>query len=663
MSASNIPSQGQTTAPPAGLSKEEKSHLNQLVRDLVQGDANLPSGATHEGDGFDQIPYIVKQVFQASRNEAFSDHLTTFISRKEVEIERMCGLHYQEFVQSVDQLLKVREGTSTIKDRIVGMNDNIQSAGTRLLEKKKELVDSRQKLLNVELTLEAVQSCLFVLDISNRISIQIANKKYFSALRMIEELQTSHLKLVRGYTFSKMIASWLPQLQDAIRDAVLVDLKAWFTIIKEGAPKIGKLALELTMLRQEKANEIMHSKVSSLGSVKSLNHAASMDLIMNEEFDTNGLDTDSAEMDFTSLFQCIHIHEVLGKRVQLKLEFDESRRLQAEVILHSPILSLGNNDLTSLERYIQEIAGFFVIEATVISTTQDFRSRSSVETLWQTCTNKMNAHLFEALTECTNPDLYLQIKLLVTSFISTMEIYGYAVTSLTDLMVSLLDRYAELMKNRCHVLVLKTIEEEDDYSQMVLRDQEELEEVMAVFAIPQSVLDHNVSRRDPNIMFPKTLPFSKGLPQTVMYVKDMIQGYYKFAEGFSQQNHEIDDLLRKTLENLLQGINSAYHDKIGSGGISVVYQMMVNLGFFDEVCNQLEDLLMEKRYSARSVRSSLFAAKLFVETRSEAEHRIHAIVNKKSDSFMELVDYDWKATQPRRQASPYLNGRWTGVSF
>lgn len=45
-------------------------------------------------------------------------------------------------------------------------------------------MDNRQKLLNVELTLEAVQACLFVLDISNRISIQIANKKYFSALRV-----------------------------------------------------------------------------------------------------------------------------------------------------------------------------------------------------------------------------------------------------------------------------------------------------------------------------------------------------------------------------------------------------------------------------------------------------------------------------------------------
>jgi hypothetical protein len=85
-----------TAASPStpALTREENNHLNQLVRDLVQGDANLP-GISSESDGFDQIPYIVKQVFQTGRHEAFSDHLTSFILKKEVEIERMCGLHYQ----------------------------------------------------------------------------------------------------------------------------------------------------------------------------------------------------------------------------------------------------------------------------------------------------------------------------------------------------------------------------------------------------------------------------------------------------------------------------------------------------------------------------------------------------------------------------------------
>jgi hypothetical protein len=229
-------------------------------------------------------------------------------------------------------------------------------------------------------------------------------------------------------------------------------------------------------------------------------------------------------------------------------------------------------------------------------------------------------------------------------------------------MLSLLDRYAELMKSRCHTLIMKTIDEEDDYVSLIVLDQEELEEVMNAFTISNEILTQNI-RRDNSLSFPKTLPFSRGFPQTCVYIKEMIVGFYQFADGFSQQNHEIDDLLKKTLENLLLGINSAYHDKIENAALSVVYQLMMNLSFLEEACGQFEDLIIEKRFQVESYRSylkggksSLLAAKLFVETRSLANHRIHTIINKKNDSFLELLDYDWKTTQPRRHASPYLSG-------
>jgi hypothetical protein len=431
-------------------------------------------------------------------------------------------------------------------------------------------------------------------------------------------------------------------------------LKDWFEVIKNGAHEIGKMAVELSFLRQEKANEILNSQQSIHTSNRVLNVTASMEMAMNEDYNLDNVDADDAQIDFTPLFQCIHIHDVLNKRVQLKLEFDESRRLQAEVILHSSIPSLKNDDMSGLERYIQEIAGFFVIEATVIFTTQDFRSRSSVETLWQTATNKMNAHLYEALTECTNPDLYLKIKLLVTSFIQTMEIYGYEVASLTDLMVSLLDRYAELMKNKCAALIVKTIDEDDDYMPLVVKDHDELDEILSVYKIPEDIMNQNVSKRDSSIIFPKLLPFSKGVPQACKYIRELVYGFYRFADGFTQQNYEIDDLLKKTIENLLLMVNSAFRDRIASAGLSVVHQLTVNVQYFGKGCIDFEDLLMEKRYATRTMRVTLMSAKAFVETKSMAEQRIYAIINAKSDNFLELVDYEWNSTVPRRQASPYL---------
>jgi hypothetical protein len=217
------------------------------------------------------------------------------------------------------------------------------------------------------------------------------------------------------------------------------------------------MALGLANQRQEKAEEIINSRKDLTNSSRNnFDIATSFEMAL----DTKALlelEKDSSQVDFSPLLQCIHIHDILNKRIQLKLEFDENRRLQAEAILHSTIKSMKTNDISGVEQYIYDIAGFFVIEATIIATTQDFRSKISVETLWQAATNKMNAHLYEALKECTNPELYLDIKILVNSFIRTMEIYGYGINILTDLLISLLEKYAELLKNRAMTLIGKVL--------------------------------------------------------------------------------------------------------------------------------------------------------------------------------------------------------------
>ena len=187
------------------LNREELAHLQQLVRELVQGDTKI--GSQSEGDGFDQTPYIVKQVFQGAKEDAFGEQLTQFVYRKEAEIEKVCSLHYQDFVHSIDQLLKVRAGTSSLRDKLMVMNQQVQEVGSKSIEKKKELIENRRRLLNIEYALECVQSCLFVLDICARVSIQISNRKYFSAIRMLQELHDTHLKLIQNYSFSKLICN------------------------------------------------------------------------------------------------------------------------------------------------------------------------------------------------------------------------------------------------------------------------------------------------------------------------------------------------------------------------------------------------------------------------------------------------------------------------
>ncbi|KAH6580142.1 hypothetical protein BASA61_009833 [Batrachochytrium salamandrivorans] len=187
-------------------------------------------------------------------------------------------------------------------------------------------------------------------------------------------------------------------MQNAIREAVVDEMSKWFINVKETTGTVGRLAMNLTAMRQDRASEILTSSKHTSKLARNLNVGTSWS--------------------WPSMKNMI---------------------LQSEIIIGT-VFSLKNGDLSGFERYIQQISGFFVIEATVISATTDFRSRASVEALWEMAVSKMNTHISECLRDCENPELFLEVKMCVVAFIQTMEVYGFAVASVMDLMISLVDR-------------------------------------------------------------------------------------------------------------------------------------------------------------------------------------------------------------------------------
>ena len=120
---------------------------------------------------------------------------------------------------------------------------------------------------------------------------------------------------------------------------------------------------ELAQETMEASNEDLHIDVDQTDSNQDLNRDANLEA--------------EAQVDFTPLHQCIHIHEVLGKRNLLKLIYDENRRLQIEILLKKTFNFQGT-DLKPFKDYMERISGFFIVEAIVMESTTEFRSRYHV---------------------------------------------------------------------------------------------------------------------------------------------------------------------------------------------------------------------------------------------------------------------------------------------
>ena len=88
------------------------------------------------------------------RNSERAGHLIQALNQvsndRQAEIERICNTNHQEFISSVNQLQRVREGTVTLTAEIMSLSQSIEATTEKLAEQKRALVDSIVVRQNIE---------------------------------------------------------------------------------------------------------------------------------------------------------------------------------------------------------------------------------------------------------------------------------------------------------------------------------------------------------------------------------------------------------------------------------------------------------------------------------------------------------------------------------
>ncbi|KAI9315513.1 exocyst complex subunit Sec15-like-domain-containing protein [Dichotomocladium elegans] len=570
------------------------------------------SAALDDAENLDQLGPVIKQITETGRQEAFVDQLDALIRKKDGEIERMCNAHYQEFVQAVDQLLKVRQGTAELRQKISDVNITLQTRGSKLAEKRRELIEARRVQKNVEDAIQALQKSLVVLELMNRTNHQLEAKKYYSALKTLDIVENDHLPEMPQYGFVKRLSQSVPVIQKSIKDSVMVQLREWLArYVRSVSREIGSLAMQRMQERQDR----WRAKTGDNPKLRYLQHHnvnSAIEMVVNE-----GL-------------EC----KYQRKRHEFKASYEEDRRAQANLALSAPI-NLRDGNMTPFDNLLQDIVGFFIIEHIILHSTQDFRSQSEVDALWEMVTSRIILVVSDSLKGCRDPELFLRIKLSLLIFIQTLESFDYSVKPLQETLLMLFQRYSELLISQ-YSEVFEKIVQEDECMPMTVENGEELKEVMQYTRFRP---DREFLKRHG---FPLRLPFSKVFPTCCRDVSAFVHQFYQFAEGFSQTHGEMDDILKKAVDSLLiQKVNAILLNKLESNNLSQIVQIIINIEYFESTCPDFEMLLMETRSFHRSGRIHLKATSTFKETRRKAEKRIFELVNHKLDEFLELSDIDW----------------------
>ncbi|PLB34506.1 Rab GTPase-binding exocyst subunit SEC15 [Aspergillus candidus] len=613
-------------------SRNESSYiLNQIIIS--------PSDA----DYLDQLIPSIKEYSIGNRTSQLLQSLSRFAGDKEAEIETICNTHHQEFVSSVNQLLRIREGTVSLTGEILDLNQSIQSSTEKLAEQKKVLVESRSHRQNIDETLRAIQDCLEVLRLANQVHDLLAKKNHYAALRALEELQNVHLKGVTQYKIAEMIQRSVPTTQKAIAEAVMSDLNTWLYRIREMSQYLGEIALYHTDLRKTRQKERVE-RLPYLGHFK-LNSAIELVSDEHEEYDL--LQNEELQVDFTPLFECLHIHQSLGQMDKFRIEYANTRRRQKELLVPASI-TLIDEDGASLHNLLEEMAGFAIVERSTMKRIPDLRSPIDVDELWDSLCQTAVHLISQSLHEVDNAESILKIKNLIALFMQTMNAWDFQVPVFDNFLLVLFGRYAELLKKRFSD-DFQEIVSTDDYMPMPIQTLEEYDKVLNVsWYTPEKSREEQA--------FPCVLPFSQMYPLCCIDIRNFLNQFYFFANDDFSHSDVIDETLKDALDELLSDkVCDTLVERLSSQYLGQIVQILINLEHFEHACYELEILLAAARsQGSTSGSTALNATEKFRSNKKAAEKRIFEVVNSKIDDLVETAEYDWTASSPPIEPSNYM---------
>ncbi|PHH49528.1 Exocyst complex component sec15 [Ceratocystis fimbriata CBS 114723] len=610
-----------------------------------------------ESDFIDQLIPILKDAATTGRTSSLMQSLSSYANGKEAEIEQIGLTQHGEFLASVNQLQQVRETTVFLTTEIMGLNESIQSSTEKLAAQKQVLVNTRATRQNLGDASSALQESLRILHAVNNAHELIRKKKYYAALKSLDDLQNEHLiptiqnKYATQQRLADVIQKSIPSSQRIISDAVMTDLNTWLFRIRETSQFLGEVAFYHTELRRERQRERV--KEDPYMSKFKLNSAIELVCDDGEEFDV--LDNDELQIDFTPLFECLHIHESLGQSEKFRAEYSATRRQQKDLLLPGSIDLLSDGEM-SLSALLEGIAGFAIIEKATLQRVPQLRSLVDVEELWDSMCQTSMSLTSRALNDVSDAEGLLKIKGYIAIFIQTMEGWGYSVSMLDGFLLTLFQKYSDLLKHRFSE-DFQEIVSTDDYMPMAIQSAEEYEKVV-------NVSWFNQEKPVSELTFPCVLPFSQMYPLCCIDIQNFLNQFYFFSDDHFQHPSLIDETLRKALDELLvEKVCRSLVDKLASQYLSQIVQILINLEHFEIACQELEQLLIRARSSTSAGGPvSLRATTEFRNNKKTAEKRIFEVVNSKIDDLVDTAEYNWMSSTPPTETSNYMQTLTTYLS-
>ncbi|XP_018328185.1 exocyst complex component 6 isoform X2 [Agrilus planipennis] len=616
------------------LNKNEKSeNLQQSSR--MQHDLYI-----QEIEGIDDYwGPTFRVVYDNEEYVEFKEKLEERIKHHDRDIERLCNIYYQGFIDSIRELLEVRSQAKKLNNEVVAVDKQLKTAAENITKSGSELLNARKVENNIATVISQLNLCLPVLATYSKLKKQISEKRYYPALKTLEELEHTHLPHVANYRFSAQLKENIPKIRENIEKASMSDLKDFLENIRRYSPRIGEVAMRHT-------DEQLANDPTLFGRKKKRPAPQPPGSGLSSEEDLSAQEM----IDFSPIYRCLHISAVLGSRSTFETYYRAERTKQARLVLQPP--TNMHESLESYRFYIHAVLGFFILEDHVLNTGNGLITRAFLDEMWTMALSKIVSALQTHSAYCTDATLILNIKDLIMLFSTTLRNYGYTVKPLWELVRELRDHYTEVLMQRW-VQVFREILSKESFQPIKVENQEQYDTVLLSFPWDADLPD--------DITFPYNFPFSSMVPKVYQQVKEFIYACLKFSEDLNLSQVEVDEMIRKSMNLLLtRSFSGCLSSTFRSPHVNLqeIIQIIIDTGYLEEATVYLDQFISNiTGEETQGVTTGIVQGQpaMFRVAREDAVKQICEKLRQKLNEFLELESYDWLLVEPQGHASSFIS--------
>lgn len=651
----------------------ETLDLNNL---LIQ-ESDLFSSSLDSEAYLDSLAPIITEALKANALADFISKLNDYVKEKDEQLNQKSLDSAKDINTCIDTIDEVSDQSHELSGSLVKVNNVLKQSTLGLIEKKTKLLKAKDTERAINETSLVLNLCIQVLEITNKIHDLIKQRRYFSALKLIDELTTIHLPKVNNFSFSVKIYDSIPHLTAMIKDESFDNLCKWLsTQIERKIDDIGdKICLNREAIQQHWDQK---RESSTILMPHRLNSAVEMSM-RDSDLNFNVFESSDLNIALGPVFDCLLVYQSLSELPILCAAYHKEWMKKYQRIIYPMTLALSAQeklsffkeskvsflDLNALDLYLRKIAALFVVDKQLNAQTKfELRTNASADDLWESYANKLKPVLLnflESETWTMNNLLTLEdFKDVLGSFLQTMENSQYKISELYEILIIVLrDYYGPLLIQQFRLEFMESIQS-DHYMPSVVTNKAMYDDIMKIcwYKSESSFAPKNVKG------FPVSFPFSEDYLRYCINVRQLLKDVIDFTIDY--YSHDLAELNRVLVDDIFEkclgdtpGVGICHEMKVfitkNSNNKEIVAQSYTNLEYYLYSLYEIGKLIDRRLRVSNGIgiinidTNSTFklkAIELFTSVRKFSEDAIFKMVDQKVRELLEMIQYeDWEPSR------------------